>query len=59
MSRYKSLPKISKNEYEVSEELSLRKYKLTKESRIFRDKIVDFVNKNMTNNPKLASVYYS
>ena len=56
MSKYKPLPKISKDEYEVSEELSLRKYKLTEESQIFRDKIVDFVNKNMIDNQKLASV---
>ena len=32
MSKYKILPKISKSDYEISEELNVSKYKLTEES---------------------------
>jgi O-phosphoseryl-tRNA(Cys) synthetase len=56
MSKYKVLPKISKSDYEVSEELNINKYKLTQESREFRDKVVDFVNKQKLNHKNLETV---
>ncbi len=56
MSKYKILPKVSKSDYEVSGELNIHNYKLTEESREFRDKIVDFITKQKQNSKNLVSV---
>jgi hypothetical protein len=56
VSKYKILPKVSKSEYEISEELNINKYKLTEESREFRDKIVDFVTKQKLNHKNFVGV---
>jgi hypothetical protein len=56
MSRYKKIPKVSPSEYEVSEDLSIQKYKLTEESRVFRNKIVDFVTKQAIQDKKVVGV---
>ncbi len=56
MNKYKILPKVSKSDYEISEELNIDKYKLTEESREFRDKIVDFITKQKLNHKNLVSV---
>ena len=56
ISKYKILPKVSKSEYEISEELNINKYKLTEESREFRDKIVDFITKQKLNHKNMVSV---
>jgi hypothetical protein len=56
MNKYKILPKVSKSDYEISEDLNINKYKLTEESREFRDKIVDFVTKQKLNHKNLVSV---
>ena len=45
MKKFKKLPKINKNQYEVSVELDNKNYKLTEESRSFRDKIAAFISK--------------
>jgi hypothetical protein len=56
MNKYKILLKVSKSDYEISEDLNINKYKLTEESREFRDKIVDFVTKQKLNHKNLVSV---
>ena len=56
MNKYKTLPKVSKSDYEISEELNVSNYKLTEESREFRDKIVDFITKQKLNHKNLVSV---
>ena len=56
MNKYKTLPKVSKSGYEISEDLDIHKYKLTEESREFRDKIVDFITKQKLNHKNLVSI---
>ena len=45
MKKYKELPKIVPSEYKVSAALGHKNYKLTEDSRLFRDKLVDFITK--------------
>ncbi len=46
MKKYKKLPQVLPNEYEVSASIDKKNYKLTEESQLFRDKLADFfVNK--------------
>jgi hypothetical protein len=52
----KSLPKVSKSEYVISEKLNINNYKLTEESREFRDKIVDFMTKQKLNHKNLPNL---
>ena len=56
MSKYKILPKVSPKEYEISEELSLHTYKLTEESQILRDKLIDFLTKKTIHSKNMASI---
>ena len=50
----KPLPKVSKSDYIISE--NVNNYKLTEESREFRDKIVDFMMKQKLNHKNLISL---
>ena len=50
MKKYKTLPQVAKDQYEISATLSNKNYKLTEDSQIFRDKIVSFVVKNVATN---------
>ena len=56
MNKYKTLPKVSKSDYKISEDLNINNYKLTEESREFRDTIVDFMMKQKLNNKNLVSL---
>jgi hypothetical protein len=56
MNKYKPLPKVSKSIYAISEKLNINNYKLTEESREFRDKIVDFMTKQKLNHKNLTSL---
>jgi len=56
MIKYKPIPKVSKSDYKISEELNINNYKLTEESREFRDKIVEFMTKQKLNHKNLESL---
>jgi hypothetical protein len=56
MIKFKPIPKVSKSDYVISEELNINNYKLTEESREFRDKIVDFMTKQKLNHKNLVSL---
>jgi hypothetical protein len=56
MNKYKPLPKVSKSDYVISEKLNINNYKLTEESREFRDKIVEFMTKQKLNPKSLVSL---
>ncbi len=56
MSKYKPLTKVSKSDYVISERLNINNYKLSEESREFRDKIVKFMTKQKLNQKNLASL---
>jgi hypothetical protein len=56
MNKHKPLPKVSKSDYVISERLNINNYKLTEESREFRDKIVDFMTKQKLNHKNLVTV---
>ncbi len=46
MRKFKPLPQVSKEQYEVVEELADKKYKLTPESQRLRDKTVELLMKH-------------
>ena len=52
----KTLPKVSKSNYVISEKLNINNYKITEESREFRDNIVKFMTNQKLNNKNLVSV---
>ena len=56
MNKYKKLPEVSKSDYEISEKLNISNYKLTEESREFRDKVVEFITKQKLNHKKFVSI---
>lgn len=54
MKKYKKLPEVSVNEYEVSATVDKKNYQLTEDSRLFRDKIADFVINKVRKQMKTA-----
>lgn len=45
MKMYKPLPKVTKDQYETTTELQSKNYKLTEDSRLFRDKLASLLIK--------------
>jgi hypothetical protein len=54
MRKYKKLPQVLADEYELSAAIDKKKYKLTEESQLFRDKIADFVINKVRKEIKLT-----
>ena len=46
MKKYKTLPQVAKDQYEIAATLADKKYNFTEDSQAFRDKIVNFVAKS-------------